>query len=115
MATGAARAIAAADTDQQTGDDQRQPTGINLYIRQTAKQLPDQRRKQNTQHKQRLFAKTFAALQQATQQAANTGNPTVHKHKQTGRETNQRTAGQGAPRGKVVPIDRHHSAPAQNS
>src|SRR3990167_5388865 len=114
MPAGATCAITGADTDQQTGNRQRQPAAVDLNLGQTAKQLPEQRREQYAQQKQTLLAPPFTTLKQTAEQAANTGHTAIHYGKQAGSQANQYPTRQGAPGREVVPIDTHCS-PAQNS
>src|SRR3990167_1045095 len=114
MPAGATCAITGADTDQQTGNRQRQPAAVDLNFRQTAKQLPEQRREQYAQQKQTLLAPPFTTLKQTAEQATDAGHPAIHYGKQAGGQANQCATSQGAPRCEVVPIDTHCS-PAQNS
>ena len=114
MPAGATCAITGADTDQQTGNRQREPAVVDLNFRQTAKQLPEQRRDKHAQQKQALLAPPFTALEQTAEQAADAGHPAIHYGKQAGGQADQCATRQGAPGCEVVPIDTHCS-PAQNS
>ena len=98
MPAGAPGTEAGAQADQKTCRQQPMLTDGELYRRQSAEQLPDQWRHQQSENKKQSLSKTLTGTtEQTAQQATDTCHAAIQNNHQSGREANQHATGERRP------------------